>query len=77
MENLNPTDLRNKIGSLPVRMDDPSGDNVGIALASYFSDLPDCPTDDINDETGWSQWVMNKTDDVLDRIVDHFLSRLK
>ena len=64
-------DLRNKIGSIPVMRDGyATDDNVAIALASYFEGLPDCPKDDTNDETGWSQWAMDKTNDALDRIVD-------
>ena len=61
--------MRNAIGSMPIM---PNGsvadDNVAIALATYFKDLPECPDDDFNDEIGWSQWVIDRTNDVLDRI---------
>jgi hypothetical protein len=49
----------NKVGSIPV-IDGGSvtDDNLAIALATYFEDHPDRPeTDEINDETGWGDWV--------------------
>ena len=63
--------IRNEIGSLPM-MDDGcvTDDNIAIALASYFENLPECPENDINNEVGWSQWAIDKTNNVLDRIVE-------
>ena len=62
-------ELRNKIGSIDID-EDGCGDNLAIALSSYFENLPECPTDDINDEVGWSQWAMDRTNGVLDKIAD-------
>lgn len=63
--------LRNRIGSIPV-IGDSGGceDNIAIALASYFSGHTACPDDDpIDTELGWGAWVLEKTNDALDRIV--------
>jgi len=61
--------IRDKIGSIPVMSDGcPTDDNVAIALTIYFESLPECPDDDTNNVVGWSQWAMDKTNDVLDRI---------
>ena len=62
--------IRNEVGSIPA-MDDgvATDDNVAIALATYFESLPECPINDINDEIGWSQWAVDKTNNVIDRIV--------
>jgi len=61
--------VRNKIGSIPVMNTGYiTDDNIALALASYFESLPECPTDDVNDEVGWSQWAIDKTHNVLDRI---------
>ncbi len=57
---------RNTIGSVEVF----GTDNLAIALASYFEDLPDCPENDVDDELGWSRWAIAKTNEVLSRIVD-------
>lgn len=62
--------LRNEIGNLPIMADRYiTDDNIAIALATYFENLPECPENDINDQTGWSQWAIDKTNDVLDRII--------
>ncbi len=63
-------ELKNEIGCIPAMNDGyVTDDNVAIALATYFENLSECPDGDTNSETGWSQWAMDKTDDVLDRIV--------
>ena len=63
--------LRNKIGCLPAEEGGlATDDNLAIALACYFERRPECPMDDINNETGWSQWAMEKTNDLIDRIVE-------
>jgi hypothetical protein len=61
----------NKVGSIPV-IDGGSvtDDNLAIALATYFEDHPDRPeTDEINDETGWGDWVIEKVDDLICRAI--------
>jgi len=67
---------RNKVGTIKLFFrEDSSHDNLSIALATYFSSHPDKPDDDdFNDELGWSQWAIDKTNDVLGRIVLHFES---
>jgi len=63
-----PTD-RNKIGCLPALADDEGGDNIAIALASYFDGHSARPKNDPEDtELGWGVWVIEKTNDALDRI---------
>ncbi len=64
-------ELASKIGCIPIMSDGAAtDDSVAIALATYFESLPDCPKDYVDDETGWSRWAMDKTDDVLKRIVE-------
>ena len=62
---------RNKIGSLPVIEEGrASDDNLSIAMAYYFSGHPDCPqNDEFDDEIGWGKWVLDQTENLLDRIV--------
>lgn len=63
--------IRNEIGSIPMMSDGvATDDNVAIALATYFEGLPECPENDVNDEVGWSQWAIDQTNDVLDRIAE-------
>jgi len=55
-------------------------DNIAIALASYFSGHLDCPDkedDEFDDETGWSLWVMEKTNTALAKIADAVLDATK
>ncbi len=67
--------LRNEIGSISIMNDGcATDDNLAIALGTYFEGLPECPEDDFNDELGWSQWAIDKTNDILDRIVKQFLT---
>lgn len=67
--------FRNEIGNLPIMADRwIAEDNLAIALATYFESLPECPENDIDDQTGWSQWAIDKTNDVLDRIIAKFIS---
>jgi hypothetical protein len=68
--------LRNRVGCLPAiafvpGVSDSTGDNLAIALATYFSDHPDRPKDDPPSEVSdsWGAWVIKKTDEALDRIV--------
>jgi hypothetical protein len=62
---------RNRIGFIFVEDDGARGDNLAIALASYFSGHMDRPEDDPDDtETGWGEWVIAKTNRALDRIAE-------
>jgi len=56
-------ELRNKIGCI-----DAGGDNVAIALASYFEGHMGRPENDRDDDLGWGPWVVEQTNAVLDRI---------
>ena len=47
-------------------------DNLSIALASYFEGHVGRPDDDpIDDETGYGEWVMEKTLSALEEIGNH------
>lgn len=58
---------RNELGS--VLLEPQGGDNLGIALATYFEKHMDRPRDDPDDENGWSLWVLDKTHAALDLIL--------
>lgn len=69
--------LRYIIGDIPAGNTLNYGENVAIALASYFSGHIDRPYDDpIDSETGWSEWCISQTNTTLDAIVtlieEHF-----
>lgn len=68
--------LRNLLGNLPAipfepGVSDSTGDNIAIALASYFEGHDDRPKDDPPSEVSesWGKWTIERTDDALDRIV--------
>ena len=57
---------RNRIGSIFVEDCGGAGDNLAIVLASYFEEHNDKPADtEIDSETGWSQWAIEKTNRAL------------
>jgi len=61
----------NLIGNIPAKENDcVTDDNLAVALCTYFESLPECPEDDINTEVGRSQWAMDKTDNLLKRIIE-------
>ena len=68
---MNNITLRNRLGCLPATMTDVGGDNIAIALASYFEAHPNRPENDPPDtDTGsWGTWTVQQTNDALDRIV--------
>lgn len=43
-------------------------DNVCMALVSYLQDDSDCPEDQIDDETGWNEWAIEREKELRDRI---------
>ena len=47
-----------------------TGDNLVIALCSYFEDHLDCPDEEPDDENGWKPWALQKAYAALDLIVD-------
>ena len=60
---------RNRVGCINVEDCEGAGDNLAIVLATYFSDHRERPADDKNDpETGWGEWVIEKTNRALYRI---------
>lgn len=62
-------EYRNKIGCLDALTEDEGGDNIAIALATYFDGHFMRPENDqIDDELGWGELVIEKTNDALDRI---------
>lgn len=68
--------LRNRIANLPAiaflpGVSDSTGDNLAIALATYFEDHDDRPKDDPPSEESesWGKWTIERTNDALDRIV--------
>ena len=59
------------IGSLPVMKDGfVTDNNLAIVLVLYFQRLPECPWDYVDGGTGWSQWAMDCTDNLMDRIIE-------
>jgi hypothetical protein len=67
--------LMNKIGSLPMMPDGHvTDDNLAIAIVTYFENCAEKPEDaEINDEVGWSFWAIEKTDDLLLRVIKEAL----
>jgi hypothetical protein len=67
--------LRNRIGRLPAldggHIDDYNfDDNLTIALATYYENHPKRPSnDEIDSEVGWGKWVIEKTNNVLERVI--------
>lgn len=61
--------VRQSVGWVKVD-DDSMGDNLAIALLTYFERHPDCPDDDPKDDYdhGWGTWVTERTEEVLARI---------
>lgn len=62
-------EARNAVGSVEVDDDGYPGDNLAIALCSYFETHPDRPNDDQETDHGWGEWVEQRADEVLAKIV--------
>jgi hypothetical protein len=63
--------LRNLLGSVDAGTTH-GGDNVAIALATYFDmhlHKPEGADDEIDDEVGWSNWVVEQVNATLDALV--------
>jgi hypothetical protein len=70
-------ELRNLIANLPAiafkpGVTDSTGDNIAIALASYFEEHDDRPKDDPPSwqSDSWGTWTLEKVDDAIDRIIE-------
>ena len=62
---------RNRVADITLE-DGWNRDNLTVILATYFSDHMERPENDKNDpDLGWGPWVMQKTNEALDRIVAH------
>lgn len=63
--------LRNRIGGLTVQNSGThTEDNIAIALVTYFEEHPDCdPNGPECDQTGWKQWSLDRTNELIDRVV--------
>lgn len=69
--------LRNEIGSLHVEGEEFGAcDNLAITLASYFERHMERPAHDpVDDELGWGEWVLKKTNAALDEMVTFVVAR--
>lgn len=59
-----------RIGHLPVLENDSAGDNLAIALCTYYKDHPSRPEDDEETEHGWGAWVEEKCNQMIARIAE-------
>jgi len=66
-------EVRNRVGFIPVLKGGSAvDDNLAIALCTYFSNHPERPEEDEEDEqTGWGEWVIEKADDLIDRVIQN------
>jgi hypothetical protein len=60
---------RNNLAGIQLEMDW-NGDNLIIALCSYFEGHMNCPDEEPDDENGWKPWAVQKAYEALDMIVD-------
>jgi len=70
--------VRNRAGSTPVLKGGfVTDDNLAIALCTYFSNHPDRPmADEFDEQEGWGVWVIEKTNDLIDRVVQNVLEEV-
>ena len=63
-------ELRDQIGCILVD-DDGLSDNLAIVICTYFESHPDKPGSiEENPETGWTDWAVERTNKLLDKIVN-------
>jgi hypothetical protein len=62
-------DLKHRIAW--IRMgDSPDADNLAVAICTYFSNHPERPENDPDDdETGWGEWVNQQYERTMTRIM--------
>ena len=68
--------LRTRIAATVID-DSPCGDNLAIALCTYFSDHYQRPDDDDVVDGLWGPWVEARTNEALNRIVRAALEETK
>ncbi len=66
---MNSDELKSKIANILIH-EDAIGENLAIALCTYFEDDTERPLDDPMNERGWSEWIEARCEEVLDKIVD-------
>lgn len=65
--------IRNAIGGF--RPDnEPVSDNLAIMLCNHYTDHWERPENDPDTEDGWGEWVIEKTNEALDRLTDEVMS---
>ena len=68
--------LRNLLANVDAGTTD-GGDNVAIALATYFDNhlhKPEGSDDEFDEELGWSNWVIQQVNATLDAMVEVAIS---
>ena len=70
--------LRSELGWFPMDADG-KGDNLGIAIASYFERHEDRPDDDPDDPdcTGWGVWVLDRAREFEMRLAAFVASKME
>lgn len=68
-------DLANIIGGFDLE-EGTLGDNLAIALVSYFEGHLDCPDDDPRTEYGWGEWASQKCDEAIELLAKQIIAHI-
>ena len=70
--------IMDEIARFPVG-NSPWADNIAIVLCTYFSDHPDRPENDVDDEDDclWGEWVQDQYERVLNDLAKHLALQLE